>query len=145
MQGVAALLSILTLIAGVADVCKATSSVTSFSNCSRDGIRIETGAGFEIFAFLLYFAALAVTLLWYLQLRREAPPKEETRSLVETAPRPMSVTTTSTPDGGQRIEREYLDETGQIIKEVTIMRSDQSRHSDQHQPRHPQFAQQDSF
>jgi uncharacterized MnhB-related membrane protein len=142
MQGVAALLSILTLIAGAADVCKASGYSSS---CSRDGVHVETGAGFEIFAFLLYLAALGVTLFWYFQLRREATPKEESRSLVEVAPRPMPVTTVSTPNGGQRVERDYIDETGQVIHEVTFTHSEQPHHSDWHRPRHPQPAQQDSF
>jgi hypothetical protein len=87
-------------------------------------MHVGTGAGFEIFAFLLYLAALAVT---YLQARRrERKPKEETRSLVaESVARPMSVTTTTLmPDGGQRTERKYIDETGQVIHEVTVLRSD---------------------
>lgn len=127
MQGVAALFSILTLIAGAADVCK----VTGSSSCSRDGIRIGTGAGFEIFAFLLYLAALVVTLLWYRALRREATPKEETRSLVEKAPR---VTTVLKPNGEKRVEREYIDETGQVVKEVTISRSEEPPRSVEMEP-----------
>jgi hypothetical protein len=130
MQGVAALFCILTLIAGAANVCK---GITS-SSCSRDGIRVETGAGFEIFAFLLYLAALTVTFFWYLQLRREVTPKEETRSLMEMTPRPTTVTTVFTPHGEQRVEREYIDETGQVIKEVTISRSEQPHHLVEEEP-----------
>jgi hypothetical protein len=105
MQGVAAFCSILTLIAGAVDLCNGL--------CSQK-MRVDTGAGFEIFAFLLYLAALAVTLLWYLQVRRERnKPKEETRSLVESAPR-----VTTLPDGSRRIEREYIDEEGRVVREV---------------------------
>jgi hypothetical protein len=107
MQGVAAFCSILTLIAGAVDICGGT------TNCSQK-MRVETGAGFEIFAFLIYLAALAVTLLWYLQVRRESnKPKEETRSLVESPPR-----VTTLPDGSTRIEREYIDEEGRVVREV---------------------------
>ena len=118
MQGIAAFCSILTLIAGAVDVCNGL--------CSQQ-MHIATGAGFEIFAFLIYLAAIAVTLLWYRELRREATPKEEARSLVGSAPRLVSVSTISMPDGGQRIEREYMDETGQVIKEVTVTRPDQQQ------------------
>jgi hypothetical protein len=141
MQGVAAFCSILTLIAGSVDICGGT------SNCSQK-MRVETGAGFEIFAFLIYLAAIAVNLLWYRQLRREATPKEEARSLVEAAPRPVAVSAVSMPEGGQRIEREYVDETGQVIKEVTVTRPDHYPPQYNHYHRHPQpqpMEEQESF
>jgi hypothetical protein len=139
MQGVAAFCSILTLIAGSVDVCDGA--------CSQK-MRVETGAGFEIFAFLIYLAAIAVNLLWYRQLRREATPKEEAKSLVEAAPRPVAVSAVSMPEGGQRIEREYVDETGQVIKEVTVTRPDHYPPQYNHYHRHPQpqpMEEQESF
>jgi hypothetical protein len=58
--------------------------------------------------------------------------------------------TFSTPNDGQLIETEYIDETGQVIEEVTNNLTDEprrssGRHQHQHKHRHPQPAQQESF
>jgi len=77
-----------------------------------------------IFAFIFYIAALVVTLLWFFKERREhnnaeasnsASSPEESQGLVSATSRPVIL-----PDGRHGLEREYLDEKGQKVKEVTI-------------------------
>lgn len=126
---VCAVLSILTLIAGASDVCR------NIDGCTTDKARIDTGAGFMIFAFIFYLAAGGMTLWWFFELRsKQTPIKcEEKSPLVESAPplrSPGSATTvtkTVLPDGMTRIEREYVDETGTLVKEIT------TEHSEEHE------------
>ena len=133
MLAVGAFGSIFTLIGGVADVCKA----KNLDNCSRENVRVETGAGFMIAAFLLYIASGVLTGLMYLQVKKEMTPMnpQETEKLVikpiqatlgppaappVAAPGGVTVTKTVNPDGTTRIEREFVDADGQLVKEISI-------------------------
>jgi len=96
-----------------------------------------------IFAFFFYIAALVMTLIWFFNERREynasaaTHSPQETKTLV-TPPSPASVggqskahsiTSVILQDGRKRTEREYVDETGQTIKEVIIEDVDEAEPS----------------
>ena len=104
IQSLAAFFAILTLIAGAADVCKESGITT----CNREKFHVETGAGFEICAFLLYLAALGVTSYWYHQVRQlDDPstvnhPEEQTKALID-----MSSTAIPHGDDEQAVEQRY--------------------------------------
>ena len=88
-----------------------------------------------IFGFFLYIAAGVVTFFYYKEIRgqhepavrRSEHPEEEIKELVAggaTAPKAAptfetseKVTKTISPGGEVSIEREYIDETGQIVQE----------------------------
>jgi hypothetical protein len=128
LQGVSALFSLLTLVAGAADGCEAFGFE---DDCDKESVRIETGAGFMIFAFFIYIAAGTMTSLYFLKVKREHEPlpKEETKSLKNNAS-PLSsgtrvtVTKTILPGGETRIEKEYVDEEGQLVKEIMTEREE---------------------
>jgi len=130
LQGVSALFSILTLVAGAADGCDA-AGYKDTNNCEKESVRIETGAGFMIFACFIYIAAGVMTLFYFLKVKREHAllPEEETKSLKNNAsPFPSETTATVTktilPGGGTRIEKEYVDEEGQPVKEIMTEREE---------------------
>ena len=106
-----AVLSIFTLVAGAADICKAVNDV-----CEKEGVHMDTGAGFMLFGFFAHLAALALTGRLFLKLRRESLPAEEAQSLTGA----IKVTKTLLAGGGCREEKEFMDESGQQVKEVKI-------------------------
>lgn len=134
LQAVAAFFSIFTLVAGAADACE----YAGISDCSKSKSRMATGASFMLFAFFIYIAAGAVTALFFLEVRKEHTPlpnKQETQPLTHkpTMPHEMAAapqaaasaqgvteSRTVNPDGTVRMEREYVDEEGQLVKEITI-------------------------
>jgi hypothetical protein len=71
LQGAAAFFAIFSLIAGAVDICIYL-EVDDDSDCT-ERMRIETGAGFEIFACLLYIPAIISNALWYRQVCRDIP------------------------------------------------------------------------
>lgn len=81
-----------------------------------------------IFAFFLYIAACVTSTLWFFELRRERSHSLSTEEFQQLgqAVQPLlasgeiQVTRTAMPDGETRIEREYLDEHGHLVKEITI-------------------------
>ena len=138
LQGIAMFCSIFTLIGGAADICDYAGIK---SGCSKDKMRVDTGAGFMIFACFLYIAAGVMTTFFFLaEKKRQQPPlnPEEAQRLTNTTPPMMaspvvkmvqqpapvagdvSVTKTVMPNGSVKTEREFIDEEGQLVKEVTI-------------------------
>jgi hypothetical protein len=131
LQGISALFSLLTLVAGAADGCEAAGFTDADDDCDKENVRIETGAGFMIFAFFIYIAAGIMTSLYFIKVQREQEPlpKEETKSLKNNAsPFPsgtrVTVTKTILPGGETRIEKEYVDEEGQLVKEIMTEREE---------------------
>jgi hypothetical protein len=84
VQGVCAVLTIFTLVAGAADVCK---HLELGSGCENERSRIDTGAGFMICAFFLYIAAGIMTFFYFIKVRSDHTPipKEETKMLIQSA------------------------------------------------------------
>jgi hypothetical protein len=96
LLGFAALFQILTLIAGVADPCRGS------ADCKTTKFRMDIGACFAIFAFLFYVVAFVMTLTYYNDVRRKKKNRDE-QPLMQ-----------------KRIEREYTNERGEVIKEIII-------------------------
>jgi hypothetical protein len=96
LLSLAALFQILTLIAGVADPCQGVAS------CKSNKFRVDIGANFAIFAFLFYVVAFVMTLTYYNDVRRNKKNRGEQQPLQK------------------RIEREYTNERGEVIKEIII-------------------------
>jgi hypothetical protein len=125
LQGVAALFSLLTLVAGAADGCEAAGlGDIDDVDCEKEDVRIETGAGFMIFAFFIYIAAGVMTCFYFLKVKsKHAPlPKEETAPFLSGTR--VTVTKTILPGGETRIEKEYVDEEGQLVKEIMTEREE---------------------
>lgn len=115
---VCAVFTLLTFIAGGADICQ------NQENCVKQSVRVETGAGFMIFALIFYIAAGGATAFWFYELRSEQVKikREEKQRLTQSLGGPKTgtvVTKFVRPDGTTRVEREYVDETGQKVKEIT--------------------------
>ena len=144
MQVVAALFSLLTLIAGAVDVCKfALGSSPSGYVCKTSGIHLETGAGFAISASVFYIIALVFTLIFLrktenfdqVQLNHNqlGYHNEETDGLVSdpadknrikrSRSRKEKKSVKILSDGSRQIERTYFDKNGQVITETTIEKS----------------------
>jgi hypothetical protein len=130
MQGVCAILTLLTLVAGAADVCKLYVA-NSGNDCKKDESHFDTGAGFMLFACFLYIAAGVMTYFYFRKVHREhraTPiPKAETKRLIQTAA-PLSYSAGVSPSGKTRKEREYVDKDGQLVKETTIEYVDEAGH-----------------
>jgi len=142
-----AVFSMFTLVSGATDVCKANGLL---NDCLKQKFRAREGAAFETFGFIFYIAASTMTFLYRQSVlsERTSHSKEETTAFAvshstsvppprtsnpETA-MPMSqaqareqfnrsdcTTTRVLPDG--RIVREYVDESGNVIKEMTYRQS----------------------
>jgi hypothetical protein len=111
LLGLSALFQILTLIAGVADFCFDQYS----SSCKITRFRVGTGAGFAIFAFLFYVVAFVMTLSYYNDVRRNKMNGDEQQQ----------------PLMQKRIEREYTNERGEVIKEIIIENDEDDEDEDE--------------
>jgi hypothetical protein len=111
LLGLPALFQILTLIAGVADTCFGYSS----SSCKITRFHVHTEACFAIFAFLFYVVAFAMTLTYYNDVRRnKMNGGEQQQPLMQ-----------------KRIEREYTNERGEVIKEIIIENDEDDEDEDE--------------
>ena len=140
LQLVCGVCTIMTLTGGAADACAAKQNQEN-RWCSKDKVRIDTGAGFMIFSFFLFCVAAFPTYQYLIFVRTGIKPgarrgsnhrrnqgwnsPQEMQSLTQTAT-PIQMlgglteTRTILPSGETRIEREYLEETGQLVREVTV-------------------------
>jgi len=121
LQGVAALTALFSLIAGAANPCK------GFDGCDQERGRLDVGGCFMLFSSFCYLAAAAVTVLFWLSQRKEmeALNPQETKRLVTTQPpvqpqEGVAVNKTVMPNGQTRVEREFVDENGQLVKEIVV-------------------------
>ena len=79
-----------------------------------------------IFAAIFYIAAAVMTFLYFWTIRKESLPTRPPRgtrgppSVVQHSVNSSLPTIFVLPDGSKRIEREYVDEQGKVVKEVTI-------------------------
>lgn len=137
LQLISAFFAIMTLVGGVADACKGTG--LDNGSCDTDKVRMATGAGFMLFAFFLFCSAAYMTRSFHDQVQDQesaqrrtiaGASEHETKSLTGNAAPiqalgGLTVTKSVLPGGQTRIEREYLDEGGQLVKEVTIEEPDE--------------------
>ena len=145
-QVVAAVLSILTLSAGGLDACKALGKKQQNPtlNCETDDLFIARGAGFMIAGFFCYVVAAVMTFFYFWEARKQHVRAAQAKkhdlsggrphyqqhpqhhqdvteaSAPPLAPGHANITKTHLADGSVRVEREYMDDTGSIIKEITI-------------------------
>jgi hypothetical protein len=76
MLGFSALFQISTLAAGAVDVCTIW-QYAGYESCTATSMRLESGAGFAIFAFIFYLMAFITTLMFFFDIKNEALSKEE--------------------------------------------------------------------